>query len=59
MSGYYEFFTEEDDACNISLEDVGYKECDKSTQSYQDLRQRYIMEIRTKDSSKIFLEKRS
>lgn len=46
MSGYYEFFTEEDNDCNISLEEVGYKECDKSTHSYEDLRNKYIAKIK-------------
>ena len=46
MTEYYEFFTEEDDACNITLNEVGYQECDRSTQTYEDLRKRYINKIK-------------
>ena len=46
MSGYYEFFTEQDNDCNITLNEVGYKECDKSTQTYEDLRKRYVNKIK-------------
>ena len=46
MSDYYEFFTEQDSDCNISLNEVGYKECDKSTQTYEDLRKRYLDKIK-------------
>ena len=41
-SDYYEFFNTSNNDCNISLEEIGYKECDKSTQNYSDLRKKYI-----------------
>ena len=41
-SGNYEFFNND---CNVSLEEVGYKECDKSTHNYSELRKKYINEM--------------
>ena len=46
MSDYYEFFTEEDNDCDITLDEVGYEECDRSTQTYEDLRNRYKTKIK-------------